>query len=191
MMPIARLLRLGLLATLLATGTAACTPALAPTATPTVQVEVIVPTPPPTATPPTVVPTPTVWRDASDTLAGLCFPLVQALANEGAVFVLRNAADHIAFYDDMEARQLCADPPLERLPFDFSSGALMVGRFSVGVGCTAQHQVVDYQRDDAAKTLVIVLRLVVSGACPYDLVVPFWVVFEGVTDYAVDLRVVS
>ncbi len=140
-----------------------------------------VPPPAPTATG-----APPPWADARAVMAGICFEAARDAA--GQVFTLRSAADHIRFYDLADHSGLCRRP-VERHPFDFSGGRALAGLWSAGQGCTARHDVLSFERDDAARTISIRLALVVEGGCPYELVRPFWVSLEGAQDYTIVIEV--
>lgn len=173
--------------------TAATIPVRVMTPTPTVDIDLArrgpgvtptvfarqAPTPIPTRTP-----LPQNLNDASGVMSGVCFEA--ALAASGETFVLRSADDHIRLYDRLDA--LCTRP-ITRHPFDFSHGALLVGLWTAGRGCTADHEVLSVQRDDAAQTIRLDVRFVTRGECPYDLVRPFWVWFEAATSYQVAIVV--
>jgi hypothetical protein len=146
-------------------------------------------TPPGTpATPIPLLPTPTdlpfPWSNENATVGGICFEA--ALDSAGRVFVLRSADDHIRFYDLADGSGLCRRP-VNRLPFDFSAGRILVGLWSAGVGCLAFHEVADVLRDDAALTFTVRLRFITQGECSYELVRPFWIGFDGMSDF--DIRI--
>ncbi len=150
---------------------------------------------PPTPPPPTIatirLPTPTAgnsypWQDAADMLRGICFEAANDAA--GQTFVIRNAEEHIRFYNLADNSQLCRRP-VERVPFDFSEGQVLAGLWSRGMGCKARHEVIDWARDDAARTFSMNLRLVIEGDCPYELVRPFWIALEGLADYDISITV--
>lgn len=150
-------------------------------------------TPPPTIpgvylTPITApgTPLPYGWTDENPTMSGICFEAAWDAA--GQVFVIRNAEEHIRFYGLSDNSQLCRRA-VTRYPFDFSTGRVLAGLWSRGRGCTARHDVLDRQRDDNARTLAIHLRFVTEGDCPYDLVRPFWIGLDGVSDYAITITV--
>ncbi len=124
--------------------------------------------------------------DESAVMSGICFE--SALDAAGRVFVLHSAADHIHFYDLVDNSGLCRRP-VRRHPFDFESGQVLAGLWSTGWGCTARHDVLDITRDDDAGTIVIRLRFVTEGDCPYELVRPFWIGLGGVADYAIEIAV--
>jgi hypothetical protein len=125
-------------------------------------------------------------RDELPVMSGICFESAYDAA--GQVFLLRTAEDHIRFYDAADNAKLCRQP-VTRYPFDFTSGRILAGGWSRGNGCTARHEVRDYQRDDAAKTLTLTLQFIAEGDCPYELVRSFWVSFPVAADYAVNIVV--
>lgn len=122
--------------------------------------------------------------DARALVAGICFEA--ALEMSGRVFVLRDAAALAAFYDSVDHSQLCRRP-ISRAAFDFSGGAVLVGLWSSGRGCTAQHHVLSAAQDDAAWR--IRLRFETAGTCDYELLRPFWIALPGAGAAAVDLTV--
>jgi hypothetical protein len=124
--------------------------------------------------------------DASAVMGGICFEA--ALDAAGRVFVLRSAEDHIRFYDLADGSRLCRRR-VERRPFDFGEGRALAGLWSAGRGCTARHEVLAFRRDESARVIRLDLRLVVEGACDYELVRPFWVSIAGAADYAVEIAV--
>ena len=79
--------------------------------------------------------------------------------------------------------------PVTRIPFDFSSGRVLAGLWSKGVGCTAHHNLTNFQRDDAAKKIVIQLQFVTEGDCNYELVRPFWIGINSAADYTIEFVV--
>lgn len=127
-------------------------------------------------------------QDAADVMGGICFEAAQDAA--GQVFILRNAEEHIRFYNLADNSQLCRRP-VERTPFDFDTGRVLVGLWSKGAGCTANHTVESMSRDDATQTVTIRARFITEGDCPYELVRPFWRSLDGVSDYEIDLQVVN
>ena len=127
-------------------------------------------------------------QDAGDVMRGICFEAAQDAA--GQVFVLRDAEAHIRFYNLADNSQLCRRP-VERVPFDFSTGRVLVGLWSKGTGCTANHVVESMVRDDTNHTVTIRARFTAEGDCPYELLRPFWRSLDGVTDYEIDLQVVE
>ena len=146
-------------------------------------------TPPPvapTSTPAPVTRTPYGWTDELSIMGGICFEAANDAA--GQVFVIRDAEEHIRFYGLADQSDLCRRP-VTRIPFDFGGGRVLVGRWDAGMGCKARHDVLEVARDDAARTLVIRLRFVTEGDCPYELVRPFWIGLDGVTDYDISIEV--
>jgi hypothetical protein len=152
--------------------------------------------PPPSTTPdlPAPLPTPVVgepvstypWTDANGVMSGICFEA--ALDAVGQTFVLRNAVDHIGFYDLADNSQLCRRP-VARYPFDFSNGHILAGLWSYGRGCTARHDMLSANRDDLAQTITIRLRFVPEGMCNYELVRPFWIALENAGNYTIEILV--
>lgn len=139
-------------------------------------------TPPPTATPPVtpelptaLVVTPDDFSDAAAVMAGICFEA--AYAERGRILVLTSAIDHIRFYDGIDASSLCRWP-VERVPFDFTDGRALVGTWSYGTGCTAQHTLDPMVSDADTQTLRLVAHFSTAGDCAYELLRPLWL---GVT----------
>jgi hypothetical protein len=126
------------------------------------------------------------WTDASDMMSGLCFEAVYDAA--GRTFVIRNADELTQLYDLADNSKLCRRP-VRRASFDFSGDRFLAGLWSRAVGCAAQHEVVNINRDDTARTYTVTLRLVVEGDCNYELVRPFWIGLSGVSGYDVRLVV--
>lgn len=136
---------------------------------------------------PTLYPTPAqLYQDANDVIRGICFEAAFDSAKQGLTFVLRDTEAQIAFYDLADNSELCRHP-VERVPFDFSGGRVLVGLWSTGVGCTAHHDVLDTIRDDSVKTYQLSIRFVAEGDCPYELVRPFWVSIDGASDYTITI----
>ncbi|MDX2163550.1 MAG: hypothetical protein SF162_19705 [bacterium] len=171
---------------------AACAATPAPTEFPTIPAPPIaitpVPTfpPPPTETPFTPLPFPPEMTDASAVMSGLCFESVHDAT--GRPFVIRSADELTALYDLADNSRLCRRP-VRRETFDFADGRVLAGVWSRGYGCTARHDVIRIDRDDTARRYAIELDLVVEGTCPYELVRPFWVGIDGVSDYEIGLYV--
>jgi hypothetical protein len=126
------------------------------------------------------------WTDENLVMSGVCFEA--ALDTAGEVFVLRDARAHIRFYDLADNSQLCRRP-VTRYPFDFSGGRVLAGLWSYGRGCTARHDLLAVERDDAAKTLLIRLRFVTEGECDYELLRPFWIGLREAGDYQIRIEV--
>ena len=154
---------------------------ITPTAEETISPEILEATPSPTSTP-----LPFGLEDAMTVMSGICFE--SAFDAVDTVFVIRSAEEHIHLYDLAQNSGLCRRPII-RHPFDFSNGRILAGIWTAGIGCTADDEVVDYQRDDAQKTITFQLRFVTAGDCPYELVRPFWVALEGAVEYEVIIHV--
>jgi hypothetical protein len=110
-------------------------------------------------------------RDELPVMQGICYEAARDAA--GRTFVLRNAIDHIHFYEDADASKLCRHP-VTRYPFDFESGRVLAGFWQMGQGCTAHHNV-SVTRDDARKMITLHMTFVTEGDCGYELLRPFWV----------------
>lgn len=152
-------------------------PIIEETATP----DILVPTLPPTATP-----LPFGLEEAVTVMSGICFE--SAFDAVDTVFIMRSPEEHIHLYDLAENSGLCRRPII-RNPFDFSNGRILAGIWTAGTGCTADHEILGYQRDDDQKTLTFQLRFVTGGDCPYELVRPFWVAIDDASDYDVTINV--
>ena len=137
---------------------------------------------------PTATPVAAVMLEQTDVMRSICFEAAFDAADR--VFVLRSAEEHIRFYDLADNSRLCRHP-VERVPFDFSSGRILAGLWSKGIGCTAQHIIESVSRDDAAKQVTLNVRFVTEGDCAYELVRPFWLALDGVADYAIDIQMVQ
>jgi hypothetical protein len=139
-----------------------------------------------------LAPTPTIdtvytWTDENIIMSGVCFEAANDAA--GRTFIIRNEAELTLLYDLADNSRLCRRP-VERGTFDFTNGRVLAGIWSAGRGCTARHDVLAVQRDDAARVIAVTLRFVTEGDCPYELVRPFWVGLLGATDYQIALNVV-
>lgn len=119
--------------------------------------------------------------------SGLCFE--SAYDARDQVFVIRNAEEHIRFYDLADNSELCRRP-VTRNPFDFSSGHVLAGLWSYGFGCTADHDVVNVERDDAARRVTITAQFFTEGDCPYELLRPFWVGVPSASDYEISINII-
>lgn len=129
---------------------------------------------------------PVPWTDESAVASGICFEA--AFDAAGQVFILRDAEAHIRFYDLADNSHLCRHP-VSRIPFDFNGGRVLVGLWSKGIGCTARHEMIHFERDDSAKSVVIQLRFVTEGGCPYELARPFWIGIPSASDYKIEVLV--
>ena len=132
--------------------------------------------------PTTTGPTP----DASSVMAGICFASAQDAA--GRLFVLRSATELENLFDLADNSQLCRRP-VQRHGFDFAGGRVLAGLWSATRGCTARHQVVQWQRDDDARRITLQLRLHSAGDCDYELVQPWWMALEAASDYDIAIEV--
>jgi hypothetical protein len=145
---------------------------IAPSATPTVEIA-------PSSTPPPPLETSTgPYLDAGTLLDGVCFEYLLTL--NGQVWTWHTPAELSAYYDQVEASELCPDP-VARQDFDFSQGVL-VGTVSTATGCDAAHRVTDVVRDDNAHTQTLLVELAVRPGCPYELVQPLLVAVNDVPD---------
>lgn len=150
-----------------------------------VTVVVLAPTPtstmtatPPHSPTPAATPMPFPWEDARAAMSGICFEA--ALDDSGQTIVIRSAEDHIRYYDNVDSSNLCRRA-VRREPFEFADGArTLAGLWSYGTGCDAAHEVTDYAITD--DVLTITLDFVTNGDCNYELIQPFWIGAEGVTD---------
>ena len=68
------------------------------------------------------------WTDVPEIVSGVCFEAGWDAV--GQVFVLRNEADLLRFYDLVDNSQLCRRP-VRRVSFDFSNGRALVGLWSM------------------------------------------------------------
>jgi len=118
-------------------------------------------------------------------LAGICFAAAQDAA--GQHFVLRSAAELEAFFDLADHSQLCRRP-VQRQAFDFSGGRVLAGLWSAARGCTAHHELVNWQRDAEARRIVLQLRLHSSGDCNYELLRPYWLALDRAGDYEIEFQ---
>jgi hypothetical protein len=135
-------------------------------------------TPDPTPTPPSFP-----WTNELETMYGICFEA--ALDAAGQVVVLRSAEAHIRYYNLADSSGLCRQP-VARAPFDFQDGErVLAGTWSVGTGCTAEHEIVDYTLSDGV--LQVTARFVTAGDCNYELVRPFWIGVAGVNDVQITI----
>lgn len=126
------------------------------------------------------------WSDASEVMQGICFEAANDAA--GRVFVIRSSAELDTFFGLADNSELCRRP-VKRGAFDFEDGRVLVGVWSSGRGCTAQHDVERFRRDNDAETITIRLTLVIEGDCPYELVRPFWIGIPNGQDYDITLTV--
>lgn len=147
------------------------------------------PLPPPSAEQtPIFAALPQFLVDQSPLMYGICFEAAFDAAER--VFVIRSEQELSRFFDLADNSHLCRRP-VKREALDFSNGRVLVGLWSKGLGCTAKHDVLDVQRDDTAKTLAITLDFITEGTCPYELVRPFWISVDGVSDYTISIEIMS
>lgn len=140
----------------------------------------------PTNTPTSDMVYPDGLQDVLPILSGICFESAWDAA--GQVFILRSAEEHIRFYNLADNSALCRRPVV-RHPFDFTQGEVLAGLWSRGYGCVAHYEIYDYDRNDDAKTVRIVLDFFTEGDCPYELVRGFWVSIASAQDYAIEIVV--
>lgn len=113
------------------------------------------------------------YEDARSLMGSVCFEYWVAQVNR--LFLIQSAAEHIAFYNEVDSSELCRFPVI-REPYDFEvSGRILVGAVNIGTGCTAYTTPVALRTDDAARTVTLRVRWGVEGDCPYRLARPFWV----------------
>ncbi len=133
------------------------------------------------------VPTPPLPEaDANDVVAGVCFEAARDAA--GRLFVLRSADELANFFDLADNSQLCRQP-VTRQARDFSDGRVLAGLWSLGRGCAATHQVLRWQRNDAARQIHLQLRLDVTGDCDYELLRPWWMTLDGARQHDIVIEV--
>lgn len=122
--------------------------------------------------------------DALGVMQGICFEAAWDAA--GQIFIMRSAEEHIQFYNGADHSQLCRHP-VKRYPFDFSTGDVLAGLWNRGTGCTAKHEIMDYQRNDAERTIHIQLQFSTQGDCNYQLVRGFWLAIPNAQDYEISI----
>lgn len=127
------------------------------------------------------------WYDALPVMYGICFEAAWDAAEQ--VFTFRTAEEHIQFYNLADNSELCRQP-VERYPFDFSRGDILTGIWNRGLGCTAEHTILDFVRDDVAQTITIRAQFITEGDCPYELVRGLWLGIEDARNYAVNIEIV-
>ncbi|GAB5494177.1 MAG: hypothetical protein Phog2KO_43920 [Phototrophicaceae bacterium] len=124
--------------------------------------------------------------DALATAMGICFEASWDAAD--TIFIIRSAEEHIRFYDLADNSELCRRA-VGRVPFEFGGGDILLGTWTRGLGCTAQHTITNYVRDDNTKTITIQAEFSTEGDCPYELVRGFWLGIEDAQDYTIQLDV--
>jgi hypothetical protein len=131
---------------------------------------------------------PTGVYDALPVMQGICFESAWDAA--GQLFIVRNAEEHIRFYELVDNARLCRQP-VQRLPFDFSTGDVLAGLWTRGAGCTASYSIPNYARDDTAKTIRLQVIFSTEGSCPYELVRGLWLGFVNARDYQISIEVIQ
>lgn len=139
---------------------------------------------------PAATPFPGGLTDERAVTAGICFE--SAFDAAGRVFVLRSPDELAWLFDSSDASGFCRRPAVRGI-FDFGGadgpGRALAGLWSRGTGCTADHLIEGVEVDDAARTLTVRLRFILEGACPYELVRPFWIGITGYNEYDIRLLV--
>ncbi len=126
--------------------------------------------------------------DALASTMGICFEAAWDASDQ--VFILRSAEEHIQFYNLADNANLCRNP-VRREPFDFSTGDILVGTWNRGIGCTAQHQITDYQRDDRTQTINIRAQFSTDGTCNYELVRGLWLGIMNAQNYTITVDIIA
>ena len=103
-------------------------------------------------------------------------------------FKLNNQNVLNGFYTQIDRNKVCEDD-INSMAYPFNDGEMIVGIWSSGMGCSARHEVLNVQRDDAQKQEAIQLQFVTEGDCPYELVQPFWIALPQSADYDVQIAV--
>lgn len=117
-------------------------------------------------------------------MQGICFEAAWDAA--GRVFIMRNADEHIQFYDAADNSALCRHV-VKRYPFDFSGGDVLAGLWNQGLACIAGHEIIDYQRDELERSIYIEVQFITEGDCPYELVRGFWVGIPNAQEYQITI----
>lgn len=138
------------------------------------------------AQPATLTPFPFGLEDALPVMSGICYDA--AFDARDQVFVIRNAEDHINFYDLADNSQLCSRPVV-RYPFDFRNGDVLAGLWSYGMGCKANHRITAFERDDTEKAIEISAEFYTEGDCNYELVRPFWIRIPNASEHTINIIV--
>jgi hypothetical protein len=124
--------------------------------------------------------------DALPVMQGICFEAAWDAA--GQIFILRSSEEHIRFYDLVDNSRLCRHP-VERLPFDFSTGDVLAGLWTRGSGCKASYSISNFQRDDNARIIRVQAFFATEGACPYELVRGLWLGIPNAQDYQISIEI--
>jgi hypothetical protein len=126
----------------------------------------------------------TEYTDASLVMSGLCWGAMFELRD--TPFVIMNAEQHIEFYNQVDQLQRCPRP-ITRYPHDFNDGSALVGIWSYGMGCTAQHTITNFERDEATQTINIQAQFTTQGECNYELLRPLWLSIPNVQEFQITL----
>lgn len=145
----------------------------------------VIDAPPPLVTA-TLSEIPPLWTDANDVMRGICFESAYDAA--GQVFVLRSDAELSHLFDLSDHSQLCRHP-VARQTFSFEGGRVLAGVWSIGRGCTAEHHLIEFYRNDPELVIDLRLRLEIAGDCPYDLVRPFWIALDNAARHTISITV--
>ena len=124
--------------------------------------------------------------DANPVMSGICFE--SAYDAVGRIFVLRSTEELTSLFDESDNSGYCRRPSV-RGTFDFSSERAVIGTWSRGRGCDADHRISAVEIDDVARTFIIRTQFVVEGDCPYELVRPLWLGITGYRDYDIRLLI--
>lgn len=124
------------------------------------------------------------WINANDLVKGICFDAAAQLAN--ATYVIHTSAEWTQF--NQRFTSLCQEP-VRLEPLVLEDGDVLVGTWSTGQGCTAEHQVNNFQWDASNRTIALYVEFAVSGECPYELIRPFWVILKQAAGYQITLTI--
>lgn len=124
--------------------------------------------------------------DANPVMSGICFE--SAFDASGRIFVLRSAEELNDLFNESDNSGYCRRPSI-RGSFEFSGERAVIGTWSRGRGCDADHRILAVEIDDVARTFIIRAQFVVEGDCPYELVRPLWLGITGYRDYDIRLLI--
>lgn len=122
----------------------------------------------------------------NDIMQGICFE--SAFDAAGQTFVLSDDAQLTKLFDLADNSRLCRHP-VERKTFDYSSGSVLAGTWSKGIGCNARHDLVKVKVNEKRKRIRVIVKFVTEGDCNYELVQPYWISISGARDYQIKLGV--
>ncbi len=128
------------------------------------------------------------WTDANFLMERICFEAAEKRL--GQVYIIRNSVELAELYSQIDRSRLCEEP-IKPATITFRSGDVLVGLWSGGKGCTAEHLVQNIQRNDTGRQIAIQLQLVIYGNCPYELIRPFWVILKEAEGYNIQVNVAS